>query len=59
VGLLGLSVRECWLIALWFVLLLGVGTWYRPDWLSSALARLRVWKVTSASYRPASVEPTK
>ena len=58
-GLLGLSVRECWLIALWFVLLLGVGTWHRPDWLSSALARLRVWKVTAASYRPASVAPTK
>jgi len=58
-GLLGLSVRECWLIALWFVLLLGVGTWHRPDWLSSAVARLRVWKATSASYRPASAAPAK
>jgi len=56
---LGFSARECWLFAHWFVLLLGAGTWHRPDWLSGALARLRAWQTTSASHRPASIAPSK
>jgi hypothetical protein len=55
----GLSMRERWLLALWFMLALGGLAWHRRDWLSSAMARLRVSKATPASHRPASLGPSQ
>src|SRR6478736_1378843 len=41
--LLGLSRREWWLLAVWFMLALVMIAWQRRDWLSSAIVRLNAW----------------
>lgn len=56
--LFGLTVRERWLLAVWFLLGFGVIAW-RRDWLNSALAQLRAWKAVPASDRPASAKPDR
>jgi hypothetical protein len=56
--LFGLSRRERWLLAVWFVLGLGAIAW-RREWLSSATDRPGTGKATSTSHRPASVGPAK
>jgi len=51
------EVRERWLVAFLFMLALGAIGWQRRAWLNSAMTRLRAWKATPASHRPASARP--
>ena len=50
----GLSRRERWLLAVWFLLGFGGLAWQRRDWLSAALARLLAGQAVPASQRPTS-----